>query len=907
MRTTLVRNLCLVTMSTFLTLPALAANIVVTTTADEIAENGECSLREAVISANQDDGGDSGCTSGNGADVIVVPAGLYILDNSYCNEGFAFGDYDPAMCNSLDITDNTTIEGDPNGGTIIDGDNYNYYEAGIFFIHSPYDIMEEVVVEDEDYECVQGIEVTLRDMTVQNGSSMYGGGITLYSGGSEIYDKAILENMIVRNNDTGYGSNGYGGGIYSEGHLVVNNSQIIENGASNGYGGGLYSYNWRYYYDETCQFSSVITDTIIDNNKVEMMMDGNDGETQNGGEYYSYPIAYGGGVYNDEGELIFRSTADGVCSISGNEVYNHGGGIFNEHILTIEGCTLNNNIADFVLYEPEYPGYDGFGGAIYGDEEQYCDYGGADNLADEECVIANSITISDSTLSGNRAGYEGGGIAAYAHVYISRTSITENEAGWYSGGASFWGHYRYDYNDGQGLSYYIGDAHIEKTTIANNVSHAWAGGVYNYAEFRCVNSTISGNEAALGWGGGFIQDSSMDSVPAVFRNCTVTGNMVDHVAPDDLADFVKYEYEGSGMYACADNDDYLHGGGLYVESGNIKLSNTLVAGNIDGDACVFEDDGEGDVLLATDLVTAPDCWVYECNEPMAQIDEDENYICAAILSTGYNLVGTDQGCMYPAGMPGDKVGTVDSEIDPVLGPLSENGGTTRTHALMDESPALDSGNPSQLGGDADEACLIDDQRFEVRPEIGKPDGSERCDIGAYERLAERDCLENPWGVAVLDRCGICAGDGDSCLDCTDANIVAQQFSLDGGGLELKSIAHKTARKLRRLGKKRAAKKTRVEANELYNEMWNTSWALPSVVTSCANTEFCVEVSNASEINDYITDSDSLRSLVVDGVKMIRKAKGKNRAGRKLRKAANNQHETNLATAASVPSSSSVCS
>jgi hypothetical protein len=59
--------------------------------------------------------------------------------------------------------------------------------------------------------------------------------------------------------------------------------------------------------------------------------------------------------------------------------------------------------------------------------------------------------------------------------------------------------------------------------------------------------------------------------------------------------------------------------------------------------------------------------------------------------------------------------------DPLLGPLAENGGATPTHALPEESPAVDAGSCRV-------ANIAIDQRGEPRPGTG----SFRCDIGAFE-------------------------------------------------------------------------------------------------------------------------------------------------------------------------------
>src|SRR5262249_27131738 len=59
-------------------------------------------------------------------------------------------------------------------------------------------------------------------------------------------------------------------------------------------------------------------------------------------------------------------------------------------------------------------------------------------------------------------------------------------------------------------------------------------------------------------------------------------------------------------------------------------------------------------------------------------------------SSGYNLIGNTQG---GSGF----VATDLLNVNPLLGPLQNNGGLTQTMALLAGSPALNAGDPAQLG------------------------------------------------------------------------------------------------------------------------------------------------------------------------------------------------------------------
>src|ERR1700682_5437857 len=67
--------------------PALAAPIVVNTTAPSPGSSGDCTLGEAIQAANTDTAVD-GCLAGSGADTITLPAGVYTLTEINTNSSF---------------------------------------------------------------------------------------------------------------------------------------------------------------------------------------------------------------------------------------------------------------------------------------------------------------------------------------------------------------------------------------------------------------------------------------------------------------------------------------------------------------------------------------------------------------------------------------------------------------------------------------------------------------------------------------------------------------------------------------------------------------------------------------------------------------------------------------------------
>ncbi len=282
----------------------------------------------------------------------------------------------------------------------------------------------------------------------------------------------------------------------------------------------------------------------------------------------------------------------------------------------------------------------------------------------------------------------GGGIFVEfnQNLNLNRVAVTNNSGD--AGGGIY-------HSGGQG------EIAINDSTISGN--HAFGstvcgppggGGIYTRAFTTIINSTISGN-TTNNYGGGLFNDGSASSV---LRNVTVSNNTAD-----------------------LDENNTGNGGGIYDRSPTtIFLRNTIVAGNFDNSTSI-------PVVNLTPGLSA------QVAVPTIHPDCSENG--GSIVSEDYNLIGDETGCASAASwnLSTDLVGTSASPIPPQLDPLADNGGPTRTHALQDDSPALDGADPSGCTADSDFTVpLTADQRGEPRPVDGDENGSAICDIGAFE-------------------------------------------------------------------------------------------------------------------------------------------------------------------------------
>lgn len=127
----------------------------------------------------------------------------------------------------------------------------------------------------------------------------------------------------------------------------------------------------------------------------------------------------------------------------------------------------------------------------------------------------NTLTIANCRIDGNRVGTHGGGIYSLGTVTISDSTISGNQAGHrFNGGGIYNG----------------GTITITNSTISgNNVIRGSGGGIFNTAGgmVTIANSTISGNSLSIGGGAGILNEGGTVTI----TNSTMTDNFVTFFIP----------------------------------------------------------------------------------------------------------------------------------------------------------------------------------------------------------------------------------------------------------------------------------------------------------------------------------------------------------------------------------------
>jgi CSLREA domain-containing protein len=248
-------------------------------------------------------------------------------------------------------------------------------------------------------------------------------------------------------------------------------------------------------------------------------------------------------------------------------------------------------------------------------------------------------------------------------------------------------------------------ATISGLTITNgNVPSGFGGGIQNLGILTLSNSTVSGNNAGSG-GGGIQNNGNLLTI----NKSTISGNMSGSGGGIHNTSTVTITNSTiSGNMATSGN-----GGGIY-SSFSATITNSTIAYN--------SASGNGGGIYRVGTVNARNTIIAQ---NIATIGFD---VYGELNSQGYNLIRNTSDMTIVGTTTGNQTG-----VDPLLGPLQDNDGPTKTHALSGSpaSPAIDKGHSS--GSNTDQRGFL---RPVDSPTISPSSGGDGSDIGAYEVQAD---------------------------------------------------------------------------------------------------------------------------------------------------------------------------
>jgi Ca2+-binding RTX toxin-like protein len=256
----------------------------------------------------------------------------------------------------------------------------------------------------------------------------------------------------------------------------------------------------------------------------------------------------------------------------------------------------------------------------------------------------------------------------------------------------------------------------------------WSGSGSTLNVFRSTvdrNVAGGGGEGRLGEGGGIRSEATTTIVASTFGLNTAGGG---HATASGAGGGLYFNASPSASLTNTTLSGNSAGGGgaeglggnLYSLAGGVSIDYSTIAGGVAAGPT-----GEGGNLVShSDVVNLHRSIITAGTAASGQ--NCKTRIGGTFNTQGFNLESLDT-CSLNAGAPADKINT-----DPMIGPLTNNGGLSATHALLAGSPAIDS---------IPQVCVppSEDQRGTTRP--GGPfylpvapdfQPGFRCDRGAFE-------------------------------------------------------------------------------------------------------------------------------------------------------------------------------
>ena len=336
------------------------------------------------------------------------------------------------------------------------------------------------------------------------------------------------------------------------------------------------------------------------------------------------------------------------------------------------------------------------------------------------------VKIMNSHVTQCTALRDGGGIYNRGRIVIEKSVISSNSA-----------------IRGAGIVTFAGvQPTIVESEFSDNNSSRWGGAIYSYGDGTLhIERSLIKDNFARGSGAGVFSHGSRDAFSLKVIDTTITNNFSQGTDTDEDLEGVGGGIRAGGLgdmlvsnSTLSNNVAGRDGGGIIIRnSGAREIRHTTIAFNRNdvgdlGPRFVGNNHPPGGEHAGAGIKVDPgapvtlDHVLFSENGRVLYPAEGGRVddVSGSVISDGFNLFQQSfvDYAAYPG--PGDIFfGFAD------LQPLNANGGPTLTHALGDNSDALNSGSPYAVAGVG--TVPLYDQRGLPRVNLGT------IDIGAFER------------------------------------------------------------------------------------------------------------------------------------------------------------------------------
>lgn len=283
-----------------------------------------------------------------------------------------------------------------------------------------------------------------------------------------------------------------------------------------------------------------------------------------------------------------------------------------------------------------------------------------------------TLTIAGLTIESGFSNYDGGCIRSAGNLTLSNAMVDNCLSGGFVQSP-------YDHDNRGGAVFVAGNLTMSSSTVDGNTSRslsngrAYGGGVFVRGSAYIRDSTISNNASGEGTFPGNVGGIAIAGrAPSVIVNSTISGNTANNTV-GGLYVYTQLTLSGSTIAFNKSTNGQTVAAGMYAYNGPLVMNSTIIANNTWGSGN------------------------YEFDLTAFQVSGANNLVMGSNDSPPATLTA-----------------------DPHLQPLANNGGPTKTHAILATSAAVDAGN--------NVAGSTTDQRGSGFSRIYGP----HADIGAFE-------------------------------------------------------------------------------------------------------------------------------------------------------------------------------